>query len=330
MIKRKISGILTGISLAFMMLAYMPAIPTLAVSTDNLSFGSNSIRVFSDYAETGDWLIVAEVDCTITTYSQNVQQYFQFQLLGTDNTTVIASRPLYFKQDAPISIYLNPSVVSGLSYSAAYYVRVVGLYTTPDIISYQLQNSDWYGSDKSAIDQWLRSTATNMNTYHSWDGTIYSMITTVTDVGEVLTVWGGGYFTPVISRIAEIRPDMFLASKSKPLIPADRTANPAFDASKDFATQVGTGISSDMTVGGGLLGISGRQFFGILIILGVVALIALFGFGGGEGILGLVAGILLLIGANYSGAIATQITAIIAAVAIFYFVYKFTHWGTAS
>ena len=114
-------------------------------------------------------LVTAEYINTYPPYypNQDPSLYFDFQLLSTNGSTVLASTPLKSWGDMPTSLYLSSSMVSSLTKGSQYYVGVVGtgISGTPAGY-YQLQASDWQGSSKKYLDNWVLLTAGNMGLYY--------------------------------------------------------------------------------------------------------------------------------------------------------------------
>lgn len=106
----------------------------LAISNpDSISFGTDnttSYKVFENVNETGDMLFVAEgfVYYATEPTDYNANEAFLFQLVDTDNTTILIARPINDYGDRPISIYQDADQVDalGLVSGTGYVLRLCG------------------------------------------------------------------------------------------------------------------------------------------------------------------------------------------------------------
>lgn len=103
------------------------------VNPDAMTWGTGTTSTYGVYVnvlETGDWLIVAEVDVSyaVPPTDYTAQEAFLFELVDTDGTTTLVSTPLNEYQNRPISIYLSAARVTslGLTSGSAYVIRVTG------------------------------------------------------------------------------------------------------------------------------------------------------------------------------------------------------------
>lgn len=237
-----LTGLVNGVQYHFRAVAQYGAILIVNGSdktfTTSAASGQSSVimtrygAVFSGYLETGDLLFVAEVINTYTDYypDKDSRKYFQIQLIGTDNTTILAATPLWDYGCRPVSIYLDEDVAEHLTEGSAYKIRMIGLFASPPVDDYQLQPEDWHGVDLVNLDQWMLRTAFDMNTYYKWTlGSVNYTLNFVTDQGLILSEKGGAYFTEGIPGVSNIRPDVFAQPKSKAGIITTHTADNVFD-----------------------------------------------------------------------------------------------------
>ncbi len=109
-------------------------IPAFAISNpDSISFGTDNTTqyaVFENVNETGDILFIAEgfVYYATEPTDYDANEAFLFQVLDTDNTTVLISRPINDYGDRPISIYQSATQVTalGLVGGTGYVLRICG------------------------------------------------------------------------------------------------------------------------------------------------------------------------------------------------------------
>ncbi len=247
------------------------------------------VGVFSDFLETGDILIAIEARNNYTNQfpGKRPGSIFTFELVGTDNTTIIAASPVANWGDRPGSIYLNHIAATSIIYQAAYYVKMVGNADVGSVVTtYQLQTKDWYGFDKGELEQWCRGVAYNMAASDSRGWMDYLKL--LTDQGNVLTDEVGGYFTTGIPGISQVLPNLFTTSQRYPKFPAGSNAN-TWDNLTAWQTYVGPSIAADATVFAAPFGVQGRDFMAGLIAMGVIGfLLIVVGATGGQGALGAV------------------------------------------
>lgn len=260
-----------------------------------------SAKVFSDYLVTGDLLFTVEYVNTSLPYAnrQDPAAYFAIQLVGTDNTTVIASTPMTSWGNRPGAIYVGTASATAITFGGAYYMRILGTYIGAPSATYLLTSADWRGTNLAHLDSWVINTAWNITRY---EAALYpteppSYVTWKTNIlvfhaGEVLTDDGGAMFTAAIPYLMDVRPNIFLhAGEVRTKV---ETGTAVYDSGKDWATEVGPVISGDMTTIGGLVGLTGRDMNGVLVAvaLGVIAVIMIGAGAYGVGII-LVLGMLL-------------------------------------
>jgi hypothetical protein len=293
-------------------------------TSSNNTLSIKSVAVFPDYVTTGDWLITAEIDNTKAPYANNgtASRYFVVYLKDTDNTTVIAATPLKFWQDAPVSIYLAPTVVSGLTYGAAYRLQVIGTYTTPPSDNYSLSANNWYGNDKTLLDDWVISTAVSMDIYYGYVGTAQDLLSYTTQQGVTLSNTGGAYFLGAIPNLSNIRPSLFLVPGKAPINSPPAESN-TYDAANDWTAKVGSKIVGDMNTFGNVFGVTSKQWAGItlLLVLGAMCVVTLQGVGTGIGLA--IFAVPLIYVAGYLGFISITVSLMIAGIFLFLFARRY-------
>jgi hypothetical protein len=281
-------------------------------------------NAFQGYLQTGDLLVTAEILNIYPPYVSSgiPSEYFYVQLLALDYTTILASVPLTAWGYSPQGIYLNASSVTPLTIGGAYRIRVVDSLAGTVSAYYDLTSADWKGTDLIWLDKWIIKTAYNIDDYYGYTGSD-SIVSEVTDVGQVLTDNGGAIFTNGIPGISQVRPNKFIISKSKPEFDVGTDGN-TYDSSKDYQTLLGSEVSGDLDTAGDLFSISGKNFGGLLI--GVIVCLVLFVgimLGGRGGIpLMLVGGLPILFIGNYVGLIGIQWTLVLAIAMVILFVWS--------
>jgi hypothetical protein len=243
------------------------------------------------------------------------------QLLRTDNVTIIGATPMKDWGDRPLGLYLAPAMVTPLTHSDPYKVKITGTFSGTTTANYTLQSSDWEGSHLVYLDSWMRTTAESMNEY---DGNTETLpyTTYITDIkGKVLTSEGGAVFTNGIAYIEQVRPDMFAYVKTQPEFEKG-VANPVFDTAFTWATMVGTKIAADATTFGGLFGMGGDTFLAMLfmLLIAFALLYVFFNAQGAETPQILLICIPILLFANYLRVIPIQVTTVLGAILALLFV----------
>lgn len=302
-------------------------IPGAAVSSNTIAI--HSVKVFSDYIATGDWLICAEIDNTRLPYytTDTVGRDFVVNLKTTDNATILAATPLLFWEDAPVAIYVSPTMAAGLTYGAAYQFQVIGTYTSPASANYTLTSSDWQGSDKTNLSDWVLNTAGRMDTYYGasigGDNSTRELVHGGAVLGVILSQRGTAYFTKAIPNLATIMPDLVLTPSNSPAYTQTAPVNAA-DSSGTIASELGTGtLAQDLTVVANLFG--GTQAAGgmVFLLIVVIGLILAGSVSQGTGVGILVFGVGIVYVAALVHVISMVVPLLIAALALFVFVRKF-------
>lgn len=267
-----------------------------------------------------NWYPISEEDL--------ISNNFQMQLIGTDNTTVIAATPMRDWGDLPCSLYVNATVASTMTVSGPYIIRVQGTWVgAPNPIDYTLTPNDWYGKDSDQLKQWIILTAELLESVYGID-----LITYQVGKGKILTTEGGAIFTNAIPGITNKLPEIFTFAESKPQYTSGTPTN-SYDlhglpaGATPYRVLLGTDVANDLDAFGAMFGMDGGNFGGILLaILVVIVLIIGLILGGRAGIgLIVVTGLPILFIGNYCGLIGIQWTISLAIILVFIFVWSF-YW----
>jgi hypothetical protein len=236
--------------------------------------GGGNARVFSNYLTTGDLLFTAEIVNTYMPYypNQSPKEFFTVQLIGTDNTTILAATPQRQWGDKPIAIYLNPAQAKGITYGAGYYIRIQANFSANVTAQYKLQHlpwaNDWKGSDLTRLDDWCIFVATNMQKFHNGSG----YVTVLTDRELAITDAVGGYFTTGIPAIGQVRPNLFTTSQQNPVFNMG-VADNTWDNATAWSVNVGPSIAADAAVFAIPFGLTGRDLAAAGIALGMLGVV---------------------------------------------------------
>jgi hypothetical protein len=235
-----------------------------------------SAGVFADYYTSGDVMVAVEGFVTYPPYypSSSVGEYFHVQLIGLDNSTVIASVPLSNWGDRPTAIYMKPTLAGNLTTQAAYQIKIIGVNVTgyPNT-TYTLTAGDWKGSDKTKLDEWCRGVAISMAAADNVSAPTYLQV--LTDRREVISDAAGGYFTMGIPGISQVRPYLFATHIIQPTV-VTASGSSIYTNATAWETFVGAQAAADITAFGLPFGLSGRNAAAgmiFLIIIGVMLII---------------------------------------------------------
>jgi hypothetical protein len=227
----------------------------------------NSAAVFEDYLEPSDLLFAVEGVNVYPPYYPNsvCASYFNIQLL--DGTTLIAQTSCLAWGDKPSSIYLSADQADPLTRGSQFWVRLYGNFTGNPVAAYQLETTDWLGSDPSQLDSWVLATAHSIADYYDRDMTVYL------SGREVLNSEGGVIFTTGINALDQVRPNLFQFVVQEPGYEPATGTIPWEDIS--WEAQVGPDLTDILNTFGGWFGMGGKDF-GAFGLIGLWLLMACF------------------------------------------------------
>jgi hypothetical protein len=185
-------------------------------------YGSDSIRimsakVFTSYAESGDWLIGVNYYAQVPpAYPTEVTGNYLSLCLKTQGGTYLAKTQLLQWGNRIGSIYLSSNSIShlGLISKTAYVLSIepTGWWdVAPQASSYTLGTTDWIGTSSQLLDSWVRDRAQSIE-----DDTGEDLYTETTPAGGnytagkgVLTGDGSKVFLSGIPSLDEEHPQLF-------------------------------------------------------------------------------------------------------------------------
>jgi hypothetical protein len=237
----------------------------------------DDVKVYTDYYETDDWLIIATynisggnfADCTNTSCFRPPAYTWYIQLVDSTGTALTTNK-LEQEGMRPFGISVSAATASTLSWEGNYSVKIYGAFNTPNPnASRTLTAIDWRGEVSAGeLMEWVRQQAQIMEDY---DGIDY--ITTVTEWNEVLTQTGGSIFDRGIPYLSTYRPDIFQITHY--LFPLGYTVstgdtNYADDLYDNWDTTLGPEVSASLTSIApyfGFVGVDGGRMVGALLTL---------------------------------------------------------------
>jgi hypothetical protein len=257
---------------AILMSFFIPSGIVLAASPS-----VDDVKVFTDYYEDGDWLIVATYNisggnfsnCTNTSCFRPPAYTWYIQFVDSTGTALTTNK-LEQGGMRPFGISVSAATAAGYTYGGNYSVKIYGAFNTPNPnASRTLTAVDWRGEVAAGeLDEWVLQQAQIMEDY---DGIDY--ITTVVEWNEVLTQTGGSIFDRGISLLSTYRPDIFQVTHYLfPLgyTPSAGTTDYADDLYDNWDTTLGPEISASLTSVApyfGFVGVDGGRMVGALLTL---------------------------------------------------------------
>ena len=242
-----------------------------------------SAKVFSDYTDTGDWLIVIAYNCSQAPYFPNYppEDYWTIQLLDDTGKVRYQNNMLQWGK-RPGSIYIGPVGASTLTWSNPNYsVRIVANYNSSINASYTLNNTAWIEDLLPRLDSWCLTYAGEMYTYdltqtnHPNPPTSEYISSTV-QYGPMLSLGAGVIFDLGIPELSTVRPNIFEAKIVEFADWKDSTSNNTYaNTLDDWQTSVGPELHTYFDDAGALVGMDGRYVGGLLVFIGFIAIAAL-------------------------------------------------------
>jgi len=236
----------------------------------------DDVKVYTDYYETDDWLIVATynisggnfADCTNTSCFRPPAYTWYIQFVDSTGTPLTTNK-LEQEGMRPFGISVSAATAAGYTFGGNYSVKIYGDYGATPNASRTLVATDWRGEVAAGeLMEWVRQQAQIMEDY---DGVDY--ITTVAEWGNVLTQTGGNYFDVGISQLSDYLPDVFQITHY--LFPLGYTVstgdtNYADDLYTNWDTTLGPEVSASLTSIApyfGFVGVDGGRMVGALLTL---------------------------------------------------------------
>lgn len=234
-------------------------------------------KVFKNYLTTGDWLITSEILNVSPPYYDNNEDpsaFYIVSFMGLVGTTY-ASTPCELWDKSPVSIYLNPTQASLLSWGGNYKVRLSNLAGTV-YSEYSLISTDWNASSLTYLDNWARLCAKDMEAYKlARTGTTVSYLTYVAGKGNCLNQDGGAIFNQAVPRLSAVRPNLFQVTSNRPDMEDTSTIpTPGATSSTRYREKLGSYLADLIDQGAAASGVKDPKTFGGLVMVAIYFLIA--------------------------------------------------------
>lgn len=275
-------------------------------------------KVFTGYLEDEDMLFtMAYYDLYVPQYPESEPRTsFWLQLREIDGTTILAQTTLLAWGYRPGSIYLSANQCESLVIGAEYQIWLIGTMAEAPSDSYTLAASDWMGSPSSFLDSWVITWAKEIAQYYDTD------MTTYINEGEVLNEVGSVLFANGIPALITIRPDIFQSSTYEPDYDAGTTTHP-YESSTTWDAVLGTSATTALTSIGNIVGLSGRHVgaYGLILLYGLLCL--LIAAKGGNGLIGAILGVPIIVAGAWLHLIDIAFVCIVAGIAVLMTMFRF-------
>lgn len=270
---KAIKGIATSlISLVILLLSATPVMaadPTLPGT-----FQVVSAKACRNVVVSGDAVIAFIYHISDESYSQDVNQLFQFRLFGTDGTTLLGSVSPFAYSDAGFGMGFSAFYFSanGPTWNSGIIINISGspqYWEDPPSLNYQMSAAEYTSStdqddNQAALATYLVGAASTIEL--QWG------VQLVEQSGDftILTTIGATYATGTIPGIRNMAPGMF-ASQSHP-INTDRINWGTTGADAYLNQWPGTWVADVMYSGGNLFGGNVLAFMSVVSMMGVLVL----------------------------------------------------------
>jgi hypothetical protein len=242
----------------------------------------DDVKVYTDYYEDGDWLIVATYNisggnfsnCGNTSCFRPPAYTWYIQLVDSTGTALTKNK-LEQAGMRPFGISISAATAAGYTFGGNYSVKIYGDYGATPNASRTLVATDWRGEVAAGeLDQWVLQQAQIMEDYDKITDSTVDFVTTVPPPdNDVLTMTGGSKFDRGIALLSDYRPNIFQVTHY--LFPLGYTVstgdtNYADDLYSNWDTTLGPEVSASLTSAApyfGFAGVDGGRMVGALLTL---------------------------------------------------------------
>ena len=276
-------------------------------------------EVFIDYLDPnggGDWLIVADTTNTYPPYyndNADPSEWFYLQLFDMNTSKIEAAVPCRSWGRQPLGIYMSADEVTDLTWGGNFTIRLSSLDGSV-YQEYPLEAQDWRGDNMYYLDQWMRLTGLDFESYYE-----ETFVVADADQGGalVLNEAGGVMFARGIPAITKVRPDMF--SEVVFLTPhEEETWTHAYESGRDWSTHMGaelTVLVYDWVEVLGIEAADAQVLLGIVFVLVYMVLAIVVAGTALSGWAGIILAIPFLLAGSYMGIIDLTIIAVVSSFA---------------
>jgi len=279
-------------------------------------------KVFQNVFEANDMLFVSRYDIKYDPTPEPDEpagDAFQYVLYLPDGT-LIASRPVNYYQHNVISIYLDATQATAVTWAEeAFLTRIsgnVGLFGLGVLENKWLAPADWLTGTEAQTEELLYIHCLELAEVLEADWAITLVVTTAE--GDTLNSAGRIVFTEAIPGIDIVCPALFQMASGTADIGDKATATGAYDVSLSMSARVGTAIANAFSGIGAYLGISGQMTGGLFIGLIAVTVASIVFISSGNTIAAMVLTIPFVILGNWTGLVPLVFTFVVAIIIITY------------
>lgn len=302
--------------------------PVLAIANpDDITV--HTVKVFQNVFEANDILFVSRYDVKYDPTPEPDEpagDAFQYKLHhGSGFGTLVASRPMNYYQHNVISLYLDATQATAVTWGDSdFNVQVTGNVAMFGIgveDTKVLASADWLTGTESETETLLYIHCIELAEVleADWqidDPTIY--LVTTTAEGDALTPRGRIVFTEAIPGLDVACPALFQMAAGTADIGDKATATGAYDVSLSMSSRVGTAIASSFSGIGDYLGISGQMAGGLFLGLIAVTVASIVFISSGNTIAAMVLTIPFVILGNWTGLVPLVFTFVVAIIIVTY------------
>lgn len=310
--------------------------PVFAVPANPDSISTWQPKAFENIWESGDMLFVLEYDIEYASEpDEAASDTFLVQLIDTDGTTLLLSRPLKAYQHNLISIYATAAQVTslGLVWESAYKIVLTAnpaLFGTitegTNKKTKTLSASDYNGDGILTSLVLLRDHCIAIATALETDWSITLLTTTATGQ-QVLNVAGTTVFLDAIPALDDALPGLFILGSS--VVTVDTTiAKANYSISSRVDARLGTSLSNSLSGIGDFLGIGNNSAVGLWAIIVMLMVSSIVFLNTGNSVAALILAVPVVVMMTYLGAIPDAITYVLAIFVVIYSMYFFWLRGT--
>jgi hypothetical protein len=239
----------------------------------------DDVKVYQDYKDAGDWLIVAvyNISGTNASTSQCGSNYpWIAQLIDNSDASIVGNWRIKLCGMRPIGLYLSAMAASSETVGGNYSIKVLAQWGAAPSGTKLISATDWKGANYDGIgglDEWVINEAKIMETY---DGITYVETVAYPEYAEVLNTNGGGWFATGIDALDYYRPDLFIVNiENYPIdyVPPVVGDSYAADLYNNWDDSLGPEIAPALTDIGFYFGVNGRMMAAILTLVGFLSIV---------------------------------------------------------
>ncbi len=237
----------------------------------------DDVKVYQDYEQSGDWLIVAVYNISggnTTTSLCGTNYPWTFQLIDSTGTA-LTNTSLEQCGMRVVGVEISQAQASAYTWNGNYSVKIIGNWGTAPSATRAINNSDWRGSDLTYLDQWVQDEA---GIIQNFDAQTYSNVSYIEVVYTNETyvqslTYSGGYIFSAIPAFSHYRPELFLiTTTSVPIQYINNSTDMTYATNLygGFNASVGTTVATALATVApyvGFTGVNAARMMGMILTL---------------------------------------------------------------